>query len=76
MKTRTRTMDEKGGFVETTQEEQSSCTIKQSAKGALSFEMKIYDDDPENYKERAFEYLKAIKEVMDEAQNLGLAMSE
>ncbi len=72
MKTRTRTDDGKGGFVETINEEQSSCTIKQSAKGVLSFEMKQYQDDPEEYKKQAFKFLQAIKEVQEEAKKLGL----
>lgn len=72
MKTRTRTDDGKGGFTETINEEQSSCTIKQSTKGTLSFEMKIYEDDPGKYLEQAKEYLKNIKEVQDEAKRLGL----
>lgn len=73
MQTRKRVMDENGGFTETIMEEQSSCLIKQSAKGELSFEMKIYDDDPMKYRARAFEFLKQIKEVQDEAKKLGLA---
>jgi len=72
MKTRTRKDDGKGGFIETIDEEQNSCTIKQSSKGQLSFEMKLYEDNPAEYKKEAFEYLKAIKEVQEEANRLGL----
>ena len=72
MKTRTRTDDGKGGFVETINEEQSSCTIKQSAKGTLTFEMKIYEDDPKVYHRKAFEFLKEIEAVQKEAKRLGL----
>lgn len=76
MKTRKRIDDGKGGFVETINEEQSSCLIKQSAKGELSFEMKVYQDDPEEYKKKAFEFLQNIKEVKDEAIKLGLSKAE
>ena len=72
MKTRTRTDDGKGGFIETTNEEQNSCLIKQSAKGQLTFEMKIYEDDPAEYRKKAFEFLEEIKKVQDKAKELGL----
>jgi len=72
MKTRTRVMNENGGFTETINEEQSSCLIKQSAKGQLTFEMKTYQDDPEEYRKKAFEFLDEIKKVQDKAKELGL----
>lgn len=73
MKTRTRDTKEDGSFVETITEEQSSCLIKQSSKGELAFEMKIYEDVPVRYRTRAFEFLKEIKAVKEEATRLGLA---
>lgn len=71
-KIRTRKDDGKGGFIEEINEEQSSCLIKQSAKGTITFEMKVYDDEPESFKKRAFEFLKEIKAVKDQAKKLGL----
>ncbi|MHA2022653.1 MAG: hypothetical protein ACTSWQ_03220 [Candidatus Thorarchaeota archaeon] len=76
MKTRTRVVDDKGGFVETINEEQSSCLIKQSAKGTLTFEMKIYEEDPIKYRNKAWGFLKEIKAVKEEAKKLGLIQTE
>ena len=72
MITRTREMNENGGFKETLTEEQSSGELSMNAKGAIQWNLKVYKDDPEEWKKTANNFLMAMKEAKDNAMKIGL----
>ena len=72
MITRTRDTKPDGSFVETFTEEQSSGELSMNAKGAIQWNLKVYKDDPEEWKRTANNFLMAMKEVKDNAMKIGL----
>jgi hypothetical protein len=72
MITTERTVKEDGSFVETSTQEQSSVVIKRNAKGEFAWDLKIYNDDPEEFEKTAESFLQKIGTTIDKAKDLQL----
>jgi hypothetical protein len=67
-----RVVKEDGSFVETSTQEQSSVVIKKTSKGDITWEMKVYNDDPNSFEDTASIFLGKIADVIDKAKRLNL----
>ena len=64
-----RVVQEGGGFIETSTQEQSSVIIKRNAKGEFAWDMKIYQDDPQKFENTAEKFVGKIKDVIKDAKD-------